>query len=171
MKKEYIFVIVLVLLVVLIFVFSKLNTKVQTQNQILPIKTENLPAAISKEVTKEVVKEEVPVVKKADLQITDLKVGTGEAAKVGDKISVNYLGTFENGQKFDSSYDRNTPFQFNLGKGEVIAGWDQGLVDMKVGGKRKLVIPPDLGYGSTTRGSIPANSVLVFEVELLEIIK
>ncbi|MCX6736715.1 MAG: FKBP-type peptidyl-prolyl cis-trans isomerase [Candidatus Parcubacteria bacterium] len=168
MKKEYIFIIVLVLLVALIFVFSKLNNKVQTQN---PIKTENLPAAISKEVTKEVVKEEVPVVKKVDLQITDLRAGTGEAVKAGDRISVNYLGTFENGQKFDSSYDRNAPFQFNLGKGEVIAGWDQGLVDMKVGGKRKLVIPPELGYGSTTRGSIPANSVLIFEVELLEVIK
>lgn len=103
------------------------------------------------------------------LESTDLTVGTGAEAVAGKTVRVNYVGTLTNGTKFDSSYDRNEPFEFTLGSGEVIKGWDQGVAGMKVGGKRKLVIPPDLGYGPQANGKIPANSTLVFEVELLEV--
>jgi FKBP-type peptidyl-prolyl cis-trans isomerase len=101
------------------------------------------------------------------LQIEDQTVGTGKEAKSGDTVTVNYLGTLENGTKFDSSYDRNQPFTTQIGVGQVIQGWDEGIVGMKVGGKRKLTIPSALGYGSQATGSIPANSTLIFEVELL----
>lgn len=103
------------------------------------------------------------------LQIQDEAVGTGAEAVSGKKVTVNYVGTLVDGTKFDSSYDHGAPFSFNLGAGEVISGWDQGVNGMKVGGKRKLVIPPSLGYGSQTVGPIPANSTLVFEVELLSV--
>jgi len=101
------------------------------------------------------------------LQIQDLTIGTGAEAKNGDTITVNYLGTLTNGTKFDSSYDRNQPFTTQIGVGQVIKGWDEGMVGMKVGGKRKLIIPASLGYGSQDMGSIPPNSTLIFEVELL----
>ena len=103
------------------------------------------------------------------LKIEDLKVGTGPEAKTGYAVAVNYLGTLENGTKFDSSYDRNEPFQFVLGAGQVIQGWDIGVVGMKVGGKRKLIIPSDLAYGERGVGPIPPNATLVFEVELLAV--
>ena len=104
------------------------------------------------------------------LKIEDLVVGTGAEAKAGDTLSVNYTGWLEDGTKFDSSFDSGKPIEFVLGQGSVIAGWDQGLRGMKVGGKRKLTIPPDLAYGATGfRDLIPGNAVLIFEVELLEI--
>ncbi|HEY2004648.1 MAG TPA: FKBP-type peptidyl-prolyl cis-trans isomerase [Candidatus Saccharimonadia bacterium] len=104
------------------------------------------------------------------LVVTDEKVGTGTEAVAGKTVTVNYVGTLTNGTKFDSSYDRNQPFSFTLGQGQVIKGWDQGVAGMKVGGKRKLVIPPDLGYGAQGAGSsIPPNATLVFEVELLDV--
>jgi peptidylprolyl isomerase len=103
------------------------------------------------------------------LEMLDEVVGTGAEAVTGKSVTVNYLGTLINGTKFDSSYDRNEPFTFNLGAGEVIAGWDQGVNGMKVGGKRKLTIPPSLGYGAADMGVIPPNSTLVFEVELLKV--
>lgn len=103
------------------------------------------------------------------LEILDEVVGRGTEAVVGKNVTVNYSGTLTNGTKFDSSYDRNQPFAFKLGAGEVIAGWDQGVVGMKVGGKRKLTIPPSLGYGSVDLGTIPPNSTLIFEVELLKV--
>lgn len=107
---------------------------------------------------------------KPQLEIQDLIVGTGETAKTGDVITVNYVGTFTDGKKFDSSYDRNQPFSFQLGAGQVIKGWDQGLIGMKVGGKRKLVIPGDLAYGPKGfAGFIPPNATLIFEVELLSV--
>ena len=99
----------------------------------------------------------------------DLVVGTGATAAVGDTVTVHYVGTFTNGTKFDSSYDRGQPFPFRLGAGQVIAGFDQGVTGMKVGGKRRLTIPPSLAYGSTGQGSIPPNTTLVFEVDLLSI--
>lgn len=106
-----------------------------------------------------------------NLVIEDEVVGTGDEAKSGMTVTVNYVGTLLNGTKFDSSFDRGVPFSFKLGAGSVIAGWDQGLLGMKVGGKRKLVIPAALAYGSREIGSIPANSPLVFEVELLKVSK
>ena len=104
------------------------------------------------------------------LQYQDMVMGTGETAKSGDLVSVNYVGMLTNGTKFDSSYDRGQAFVFPLGAGQVIKGWDMGVAGMKVGGKRKLLIPPALGYGSRGAGaSIPPNSTLIFEVELLDL--
>ena len=103
------------------------------------------------------------------LRITDLKIGDGPEATAGQTVSVNYRGTLENGKEFDSSYERG-PFEFPLGAGRVIKGWDEGVAGMKVGGKRKLVIPPELAYGSRGAGRvIPGNATLIFEVELLGI--
>lgn len=104
-----------------------------------------------------------------ELIIEDLKVGTGTEAIAGKKITVNYKGTLTDGTQFDSSYDRGQPFTFTLGSGQVIQGWDKGFAGLKVGGKRKLTIPPDMGYGSRDMGTIPPNSVLIFEVELLKV--
>lgn len=103
------------------------------------------------------------------LEVVDLVVGQGAEAKAGQKVSVHYTGTLTNGNKFDSSLDRGRPFSFTLGAGQVIKGWDQGVAGMKVGGKRKLTIPPELAYGNQSVGGglIPPNSTLVFEVELL----
>lgn len=103
------------------------------------------------------------------LGVQDLVVGTGPTAATGDTVTVHYVGTLTNGSKFDSSYDRNQPFVFRVGAGQVIAGWDQGVPGMRVGGTRRLNIPPSLGYGNQAVGPIPANSTLVFEIELLSI--
>ena len=104
------------------------------------------------------------------MKIEELNEGTGTEAKAGATVSVHYTGTLTDGKKFDSSLDRGSPFSFVLGRGQVIQGWDQGVAGMKVGGKRKLTIPPELAYGA--RGFppvIPPNSTLVFEVELLDV--
>ena len=102
------------------------------------------------------------------LIMEDLVVGTGGTAASGQKVTVHYTGWLTNGTKFDSSKDRGDPFVFPLGKGQVIKGWDQGVQGMKVGGKRKLTIPPEMGYGSRGAGGvIPPNATLIFEVELL----
>ena len=106
------------------------------------------------------------------LKITELKLGDGAESAAGQTVVVHYRGTLENGKQFDASYDRVTPFSFPLGAGRVIKGWDEGVVGMKVGGKRKLVIPPDLAYGSRGAGGvIPPNATLTFEVELLDVKK
>lgn len=103
------------------------------------------------------------------LTIIEVKVGDGDTAAAGDTVTVHYTGKFADGKKFDSSYDRNQPFQFLLGQHQVIAGWDEGVAGMKVGGKRQLIIPPDLAYGKngTPDGTIPPDSTLYFDVELL----
>lgn len=105
------------------------------------------------------------------LTIIDVKEGKGAAAQVGDSVTVNYTGKLANGTKFDSSYDRNQPFQFVLGEHTVIPGWDEGLVGMKVGGKRTLIIPPQLAYGAggTPDGTIPPNATLTFDIEMVAI--
>lgn len=103
-----------------------------------------------------------------ELKITDTQPGTGREATKGAKVTVNYEGFLENGQKFDSSIDRGRPFSFVLGAGKVIKGWDQGLMGMKEGGTRTLHIPAHLAYGPRAIGSIPPNSNLIFHVELIE---
>jgi FKBP-type peptidyl-prolyl cis-trans isomerase len=104
------------------------------------------------------------------LQIDDVVVGTGAEALKGKQVSVHYTGWLTDGKKFDSSKDRGQPFQFALGRGQVIQGWDDGVQGMKVGGKRKLTIPPELGYGAQGAGGvIPPGATLVFEVELLAV--
>jgi len=109
------------------------------------------------------------VTTKTGLKYIDEKMGTGTEAQVGNRVTVHYTGWLKDGQKFDSSIDRNQPFAFRLGSGEVIRGWDEGVAGMKEGGKRKLIIPPDLAYGPRGRPGIPPNSELTFEVELLKV--
>jgi FKBP-type peptidyl-prolyl cis-trans isomerase len=125
-----------------------------TQQQPAPQAAPETPAPTSKDVTKLVIEDQVE--------------GTGAEAKNGQTVTVHYTGWLTDGTKFDSSKDRNEPFTFPLGAGRVIKGWDQGVAGMKVGGKRKLTIPPDMGYGAAgAGGAIPPNATLVFEVELL----
>lgn len=104
-----------------------------------------------------------------ELKIEDTQAGTGREVKSGDTVVIHYKGTLKDGTKFDSSYDRGEPFETQIGVGQVIKGWDEGVVGMKVGGKRKLTIPPDMGYGAQAVGPIPANSTLIFEVELIDV--
>ena len=107
---------------------------------------------------------------KSGLKYIDQKLGKGEVAKAGDVVEVHYTGRLTDGKKFDSSLDRNEPFKFKLGAGMVIKGWDEGIQGMRVGGKRKLIIPPDLAYGKRGAGNaIPPDAELTFEVELLKI--
>jgi FKBP-type peptidyl-prolyl cis-trans isomerase len=104
-----------------------------------------------------------------ELKIEDVKEGEGDGVQEGDTVSVHYKGTLLDGTVFDSSYERGEPFEFTVGEGSVIQGWEEGLIGMRVGGIRKLTIPPELGYGDREAGDIPANSTLIFEIELLEI--
>lgn len=103
------------------------------------------------------------------LQYEDIVVGKGAKPEQGKEVSVHYTGRLEDGSVFDSSVEKNKPFNFKIGVGQVIKGWDEGVMGMQVGGKRKLIIPPALGYGERAAGKIPPNSVLIFDVELLEV--
>lgn len=103
------------------------------------------------------------------LVATDVTIGNGEAVKDGDTVTVNYIGTLQNGEEFDNSYKKGEPFTFTVGEGRVIKGWEEGVVGMKAGGQRILVIPADLAYGSKGYGPIPGNATLVFAIELLSI--
>ncbi|GAC1450432.1 MAG: FKBP-type peptidyl-prolyl cis-trans isomerase [Desulfuromonadaceae bacterium] len=106
------------------------------------------------------------------LKYVDVVVGKGASPAAGKQVKVHYTGTLENGKKFDSSVDRNEPFSFTIGVGQVIPGWDEGVMTMKVGGKRKLIIPSKLGYGARgAGGAIPPNATLLFDVELLDVAK
>ncbi len=114
--------------------------------------------------------EENPTVTSSGLQYLDLVKGSGREAHVGETASVHYTGWLKDGTKFDSSVDRGQPFSFRLGAGQVIKGWDEGVVGMNIGSKRKLIIPPDLGYGARGAGRvIPPNATLIFDVELLDL--
>ena len=129
---------------------------------------------LKQEEVEQVVEEsEEEEVAQEDLAIEILEEGTGEEAQNGDSLKVHYTGTLEDGTKFDSSLDRGDPFVFTLGVGQVIQGWDLGLLEAKVGDKRKLTIPADLGYGETGAGGgkIPPGATLIFEIEVLEINK
>src|SRR3989338_6085105 len=105
---------------------------------------------------------------KTSFSVEEVAVGTGSITEPGDTLSVHYVGTLTDGRVFDSSLDRNLPFSFTLGVGQVIRGWDEGLIGMRVGGKRLLTVPPEYGYGDQGVGAIPPNSTLVFMVELLD---
>jgi FKBP-type peptidyl-prolyl cis-trans isomerase len=110
-----------------------------------------------------------PTSPSAELVKEDLVVGTGATAVAGDVLTVHYIGTLANGTKFYNTHDLNDPFTFQLGVGQVIPGWDMGIPGMKVGGTRRLTIPPSLAYGNQARGPIPANSTLKFDIELVSI--
>lgn len=110
-----------------------------------------------------------PTMTPSGLQFIDVITGTGDEARSGHNVTVHYTGWLKNGTKFDSSVDRGDPFAFGLGKGQVIKGWDLGVAGMKVGGKRRLIIPAELGYGARgAGGAIPPNAMLIFDVELLK---
>lgn len=103
------------------------------------------------------------------LQVIDEKIGSGQAVKKGDTVEINYVGTLTNGKEFDASANHGGAFTTQIGVGQVIKGWDDGIIGMKVGGKRKLIIPPSFGYGDQAVGSIPPNSTLIFQVQLVGI--
>jgi peptidylprolyl isomerase/FKBP-type peptidyl-prolyl cis-trans isomerase FkpA len=171
-QQESIAVVVSIVVVLIFFVLGWINynggsdTKKASITDTAAENTASVDQAITNgEITKEKTMSSSTV---TSLVIEDLKLGDGVAAKSGDLVSVNYLGKLTDGKIFDTSYQRNEPFTFSLGKGRVIKGWDQGIVGMKVGGKRRLTIPPDLGYGADGYPPvIPKSAVLIFEVELL----
>lgn len=146
------------------------NVQVAAQDQLgNDIKISNVTNLTNTNNPQKTMEPQTPTQNSEQLGIQDVVIGTGAEAKAGDKVTVHYTGTFTNGTKFDSSLDRGTPFDFTLGAQQVIKGWDLGVAGMKVGGTRKLTIPPTLGYGAQPVGPIPANSTLLFTVELLAV--
>lgn len=136
--------------------FSPLNPAAYQPTEASPSDTTNNPSAM----------EPVPT----ELTITDEVIGTGAEAKTGNTVTVNYVGQLTDGSVFDASANHGQPFSFTLGSGQVIKGWDQGIIGMKEGGKRKLVIPPDLAYGAGGAGDvIPPNATLIFQVEMVKV--
>lgn len=154
MSKNKIITILLVVIFILAFYFLTKNPS-KSETEISDSTKTNMPTLAPSKVT--------------ELIIEDTKVGSGSAVKSGDTVSIHYLGTLEDGTKFDSSYDRNQPFETKIGVGQVIEGWDKGVLGMKIGGKRKLTIPYQMAYGENAYGPIPAKATLIFEVELVEI--
>ena len=160
-KRKYNKTILIIILFIIFFSSLTLFPRLKEDNELAP--DSNNQKQISE------AKNQNSVQMNANLKIEDLKVGSGAEAVEGKSVTVHYVGTLEDGTKFDSSYDRSQPFTFSLGAGYVIEGWEKGVLGMKVGGKRRLVIPPELGYGNKSAGSIPPNSTLIFEIELLNV--
>lgn len=168
MNKKYLFAIIFLVIFAVIGGIAVFSTKKSPEIQLLatPSPTGTIESTTEPTATASA----KPMTQVDKLIIQDEKVGTGTTAVVGKKVTVNYVGTLTDGTKFDSSYDKGTPFSFNLGAGEVIQGWDQGVTGMKVGGKRKLTIPSSLGYGPQgVPGVVPGGATLIFEVELLKV--
>lgn len=144
------------------------TTNAKAEDTTMPKNTPDASASSTPVVKKSAKKSSKVVTTPSGLKYEVLKKGKGAVAKAGQTVSVHYTGWLTNGTKFDSSVDRGQPFQFNLGAGQVIKGWDEGVAGMKVGEKRKLTIPSDLGYGANGAGGvIPPNATLIFDVELL----
>ena len=161
------FMLVCVVVLVLAQVGGKQDAVAVNLTQIIPATTvtENNTLIGSKTMADENI-----VTTPSGLKYVEIVEGTGATPQTGQKVEVHYTGTLEDGTKFDSSRDRNRPFDFKLGVGQVIKGWDEGLSTMKVGGRRKLIIPPELGYGARGAGGvIPPNATLLFDVELLKV--
>jgi len=151
-------IVVLAVVVGSIALWAQTSTQAPVHKRVQTVPNTNAPT----KVTGDGVKTE------SGLQYWDIKVGSGPVATAGQTVKVHYTGWLTNGKKFDSSVDRGEPFTFPLGGGQVIKGWDEGVAGMKVGGKRQLRIPPQLGYGARGAGGvIPANATLIFDVELL----
>ena len=160
MKAFLLGIIAIILLGVIGFIFSSNKNPQEVDNQ-----------SIKQEINNNRTQQE-EIMEVTELQIVDTTVGEGKEAILGKVVSVHYTGTLTDGTKFDSSVDRETPFQFTLGAGQVIQGWDQGVIGMKVGGKRTLTIPSDLAYGPTGRpGTIPPSATLIFDIELLDVVE
>lgn len=156
MTKDPVFALIVVL------VLSASLSAQTTSHRTTPVRVPNTNAPTK--VTGDGVKTE------SGLQYWDIKAGTGQVANDGDRVKVHYTGWFTNGKKFDSTVDANQPYSFNLGKGEVIKGWDEGIAGMKVGGKRQLRIPPELAYGDAGfKTIVPPNATLIFDVQLLAV--
>lgn len=167
MDRKYLLATIFLIVFVVVGGIAVFSSKGASQNQLLATP----PPTVTIEATPEPTVAASPKPKMEDkLIILDQKLGTGTEAVSGKRVTVNYTGTLTDGKKFDSSYDRGIPFSFTLGAGEVIAGWDEGVAGMKVGGKRKLTIPSSLGYGAQgIPGVIPGGATLIFEVELLKV--
>jgi FKBP-type peptidyl-prolyl cis-trans isomerase len=157
MKKSYLPLLLLAVIFTTGCVREAANTKQKTGGDVSGYSTQSKDASAQTTMN-------------GDLKKEDLTVGTGAEAVAGKEVTVHYIGTLQDGTKFDASRDHGQPFTFPLGGGQVIKGWDEGVVGMKIGGKRKLTIPPEMGYGAQGAGGvIPPNATLVFEVELLEV--
>ena len=167
-------IIVAALFLILIIVTGSLFFYQKSDNNPAPNTSEVSSLTTDLQSQQETVSSEDATINYMDASVTELKfedevVGTGDTAEAGKNVTVHYTGTLITGEKFDSSVDRGQPLSFVLGAGRVIQGWDQGVVGMKVGGKRKLTIPPSLGYGEQGTGPIPPSATLIFEVELLKV--
>jgi len=172
-KNTFIYVIIFILVGIAVWFFVQKAKNISNNsdiNSVIGQEKENMSEEKSSD-QKESPQEEKWIQLDGGLKYRDIEIGTGDQAKAGDVVATHYNGTFEDGTKFDSSYDRGQPFSFTLGAGQVIKGWDMGVLGMKIGEKRRLTIPPELAYGATGTpgGPIPPNATLTFEVELLKV--